>query len=51
MVLLKSTEINGYLSANRPYGKRFIEVFLRKYNGEYAEEQNSVDNLWIIENY
>jgi hypothetical protein len=37
------------LSADRPYASAQPEIFVRKYFGEFKEEEESLSSLWTIE--
>jgi dolichyl-phosphate-mannose--protein O-mannosyl transferase len=49
IIRLKHTELGGYITADRCYEGKFPECYIRKYIGEYKEEEMHVDSLWEVE--
>lgn len=49
-IKLKHTELGYYLTADVSYTKEGApEAYLRKYYGEYVEEEESLNSIWVIE--
>jgi len=49
IIRLKHTELDAYVTADKCYETKFSECYIRKYIGEYKEEEKHVDSLWEIE--
>jgi len=52
LVRLRHTELEGYLSADICYedkSNKQPEVYIRRYFGEYDEENLHTDSLWEVE--
>lgn len=49
LIRIRHTEIAGELTVETNFSNDFEECFLRKYQGEFPEEETSVNSVWEVE--
>jgi len=49
LIRIRHTEYRGELAAETSFSNDFEECFLRKYKGEFSEEETSVNSIWEVE--